>query len=268
MAQQAGKFFRDFAQQPKQPAKQPPKHLPQQLNSPPGHAPVYEQSIDAAATRVYDASTRDTTRAYSAESHRTQALRSAESPHSRKSFQNSFNYLKDLIWQSKSGSDNGASHQKQLPTTPVDFYVPPRSPASTPGMGNGASAKQVFVEGEAMDTGRIQQLVPQLQHQVTQYSTQIDEQKRLLRASHSELEHTRKQLYEKDREIKHLRGEIDKLKSVLQVKVHEGRPDILDAIQEEAAHLVSKNRNKKQGVSGESSQSTVQPLQHFDKDFR
>ena len=192
----------------------------------------------------------------------------ASSPTSRR-FTASLSYLRDLLWQPKHSSSSGGSATGSADPK-HDFYVPQikSGGGSSGGMGNGASAKQILVDGEPLDTSRIQQLVPQLQHQVATYVVQIDEQKRLLRTSQGELETIKKKLTEKDREITHLKAEVDKLRSVLQVKVHEGRPDILGAIHEEVA--AGKGRNKKQGVSGESSQQHggVITIQHFEKDFR
>jgi len=148
--------------------------------------------------------------------------------------------------------------------------VPPREP---PIMGNGASGKQILVDGETLDIVRLQQLLPQLQHQLKQSQLQLEEKAKLLRVTNNELEETKKVLREKDREMVRLRAEVDKLKSVLQATVHDGRPDILATVHEEAA-MAGKvaHRNKKQGVSGESSQHTATgsniSIRHFDKDFR
>ena len=87
------------------------------------------------------------------------------------------------------------------------------------------------------------------------------------------LEETRIELKAKDTEIERLKGEIHKLKSVIDVKIHkDGKPDLLATIHEEAGMAGQESRNKKQGVSGESSQQGLSGssdlLRHFDKNFR
>ena len=86
------------------------------------------------------------------------------------------------------------------------------------------------------------------------------------------LKESRQILVEKEAEIEKLKAEIHKLKSVLTATVHkDGKEDILSTIHEEVAMKGQDgNRSKKQGVSGESSNSSAPPLkieQHV-KDFR
>ena len=124
-------------------------------------------------------------------------------------------------------------------------------------MGNGASAAQVTLDGEPLDLARLKSLLPELKHQLKQKD--------------AELEKCQVILQEKDSEIEKLKAEVHKLKSVLQATVHkDGKPDILSTIHEEAAMAGNAGRNKKQGVSGESSaqSSWTADLKRHDKDFR
>ena len=89
-----------------------------------------------------------------------------------------------------------------------------------------------------------------------------------------ELKLAKGKLHEKDLENEKLKAEIHKLKSVIDVKIHkDGKPDLLATLHEDLAMGGQEVRNKKQGVSGESSSvsglnSKIDLLQHFDKDFR
>lgn len=129
-------------------------------------------------------------------------------------------------------------------------------------MGNGASAAQVSLDGEPIDLARLKSLLPELRHQLKQRDAELER-------CQLELERCQNLLHEKDTELEKLKAEVHKLKSVLQATVHkDGKPDILSTIHEEAAG--NAGRNKRQGVSGESSaqSSWKAELKHHEKDFR
>ena len=134
-------------------------------------------------------------------------------------------------------------------------------------MGNGASAgsgSQVVLDGgEALDVAKIRALVPELRQQLKQRDLEVERLQ-------EELQQTRASLLERDSDLSKLKGEVHKLKSVLQVTVHkDGKPDILSTIHEQASMAGQETgRNKKQGVSGESSSQSAINIKHFDKDFR
>ncbi len=137
-----------------------------------------------------------------------------------------------------------------------------------PNMGNGASATQIVIDGEALDLGKIKALLPELRHQLKQATAELER-------CQIELEDTRLNLKEKDQDTQRLKEEVHKLKSVLQATIHkDGKPDILSTIHEENAMAGQDARgvghSKKQGVSGESSTAgyNTAELKHFDKDFR
>ncbi|XP_064622195.1 cGMP-dependent protein kinase, isozyme 1-like isoform X2 [Lineus longissimus] len=133
-------------------------------------------------------------------------------------------------------------------------------------MGNGASATQVVVDGETFDLVKLKVLLPDLKREIKQKNTKLEEYE-------IELAQLRRKLEDRDSEVIRLKEEVDKYKSVLQLTVHkDGKPDILATIHEEAAMAGQQEgqRNKKQGVSGEStnvSQGAVE-LKRFDKEFR
>ncbi|ELU03428.1 hypothetical protein CAPTEDRAFT_180843 [Capitella teleta] len=134
-------------------------------------------------------------------------------------------------------------------------------------MGNGASAgssSQLTLEGgEMLDVAKIKTLVPELRQQLKQKDLEVERlQNQLLL--------TKQNLLERESELGKLKGEVHKLKSVLQVTVHkDGKPDILSIIQEEATMAGQEvGRMKKQGVSGESSGQPNIDIKHYDKDFR
>ncbi len=131
-------------------------------------------------------------------------------------------------------------------------------------MGNGASAAQVTLDGEPMDVSRLKSLLPELKHKIKQRDAELERYR-------AELQRCQNSVYEKDSEISKLKEEVHKLKSVLQATVHkDGKPDILSTIHEEAAKEGNAGRNKRQGVSGESSAQTswTAELQRHEKDFR
>ena len=129
-------------------------------------------------------------------------------------------------------------------------------------MGNGASAAQVSLDGEPLDLARLKSLLPELKHRLKQRDAELER-------CQLELERCKNLLHERDGEIEKLKAEVHKLKSVLQATVHkDGKPDILSSVHEEAAG--NAGRNKKQGVSGESSaqSSWKADLKRHEKDFR
>ncbi|CAC5402187.1 cAMP-dependent protein kinase catalytic subunit,cAMP-dependent protein kinase type 2,Putative serine/threonine-protein kinase PRKY,cGMP-dependent protein kinase 2,cAMP-dependent protein kinase type 3,cAMP-dependent protein kinase catalytic subunit gamma,Ribosomal protein S6 kinase beta-1,cAMP-dependent protein kinase catalytic subunit alpha,Ribosomal protein S6 kinase beta,Protein kinase 3,cGMP-dependent protein kinase, isozyme 2 forms cD5/T2,Serine/threonine-protein kinase sck2,cGMP-dependent protein kina len=134
-------------------------------------------------------------------------------------------------------------------------------------MGNGASSTHIVIDGEQIDVVKLKHLVPELRKEIRNRDSKIQRYE-------GELVEKCKQLEEKDVEICKLRAEVDKLQSVLQIKVHKdaGKPDILATIQEDATMAGQETRTKKQGVSGESSNanqnSEILELKHHDKDFR
>ncbi|CAG2186889.1 PRKG1 [Mytilus edulis] len=134
-------------------------------------------------------------------------------------------------------------------------------------MGNGASSTHIVIDGEQIDVVKLKHLVPELRKEIRNRDSKIQRYE-------GELVEKCKQLEEKDVEIYKLRAEVDKLQSVLQIKVHKdaGKPDILATIQEDATMAGQETRTKKQGVSGESSNanqnSEILELKHHEKDFR
>ena len=131
-------------------------------------------------------------------------------------------------------------------------------------MGNGASASQVSLDGEPLDLARLKSLLPELKQQLKQRDAELER-------CQLELERCKNLLRERDNEISKLKEEVHKVKSVLQATVHkDGKPDILSTILEEAAMAGNAGRNKKQGVSGESSaqSSWTAELKRHEKDFR
>lgn len=157
---------------------------------------------------------------------------------------------------------------------------PPVTPRAAPGvfhiahvapsgnkMGNGASSTQIVIDGEQIDVVKLKHLVPELRKEIRSRDSKIQRYE-------GELVEKCRLLEEKDVEISKLRAEVDKLQSVLQIKVHKdaGKPDILATIQEDATMAGQETRTKKQGVSGESSNanqnSEILELKHHEKDFR
>lgn len=86
----------------------------------------------------------------------------------------------------------------------------------------------------------------------------------------SELRVTKQKLQDKDYEVEKLKGEIHKLKSILDAKIHkDGKPEIYATIKDNGESGVQ--RVKKQGVSGESTSTnggTNQLMKHYEKDFK
>ncbi|XP_076457818.1 cGMP-dependent protein kinase 1-like isoform X2 [Babylonia areolata] len=138
-------------------------------------------------------------------------------------------------------------------------------------MGNGAShgQLQVSIEGETYDVAKLKALIPDLRRQVR-------DKNHVIQQLTSDLQEKERLLQERTKEARKLTAEVDKLKSVLQLKVTDtalrsGKPDILATIAEDA-HLpgAAESRSKRQGVSGESPSSAQGhlDLKHVDKDFR
>ncbi|KAK3097128.1 hypothetical protein FSP39_006620 [Pinctada imbricata] len=138
-------------------------------------------------------------------------------------------------------------------------------------MGNGASASSVTTsDGEIVDIVKLKSLVPELRREIKARDA------KLLRYE-SELLEKSSLLDEKEIEISKLRAEVDKLQSVLHIKVHKntgnGKFDTFMAIQEDpSSGGPAEHRTKRQGVSGESPSScqlgyTVD-IKRVDKDFR
>lgn len=140
----------------------------------------------------------------------------------------------------------------------------PKAPATAKTMGNGASATQLVVDGEALDMSKIKELLPDLKQQLKRKDA-------MLERCQLELTETRRVLSKRESEVEKLKAEVHKLKSVLQATVHkDGKPDILATIHEEATMAGQEIRSKKQGVSGESSTYSmrVATIKHYEKDFR
>ncbi|XP_021352271.1 cGMP-dependent protein kinase 1-like [Mizuhopecten yessoensis] len=157
------------------------------------------------------------------------------------------------------GNSGKASGQTKpgLSTSPVRGFK----------MGNGASSASSTLDGDSHEHINNKKLIPDLRAEIKirdakilKYETELLERKRLLE--------------EKCEEITKLRAEVDKLQSVLQIKVHKdaGNPDILATIHENASVPGQEGRSKKQGVSAESPMSsqhgTVVEIKRHEKEFR
>lgn len=132
-------------------------------------------------------------------------------------------------------------------------------------MGNGASSASANHDGDHSESSQNhKKLIPDLRAEIKTRDAKI------LRYE-SELLDKNTLLEEKMVEISKLRAEVDKLQSVLQIKVHKDKPDILATIQENASMAGQESRSKKQGVSGESPMSSTGvpvEIKKFEKDFR
>jgi hypothetical protein len=137
-------------------------------------------------------------------------------------------------------------------------------------MGNGASASRLLSNStKSLDNEKILRnpsAIPDLEYELQQRDG-------IIKHHRIELDELKLLLQEKEEEIDKLRGEVHKLKSVLQLTVHQdGRPDILSTIHEEAFMVGQEARSKKQGVSGESTNVSGGggsiKIKHFEKDFR
>ncbi|XP_077999014.1 cGMP-dependent protein kinase 1-like isoform X2 [Glandiceps talaboti] len=153
-----------------------------------------------------------------------------------------------------------------------------RSPSTGTGtfkskMGNGASASKsdhVVVDGELFDPHRLQNTVTELRKELKEKDLVIEKYLKELKARSVSID-------DRDGEISRLKEEVHKLKSVLQAthQTRNGIPDILSTIHEDsgmAGSSSNKDRNKKQGVSGESGLQTLNVnatnLERHPKDFR
>lgn len=152
---------------------------------------------------------------------------------------------------------------RSIPTTPARAAQSPANNVPQT-MGNGASASKIIIDGETLDLVKIKQIIPDLRRELKQRDAKLQHYEQ-------ELYDKSKLLEEKIADVKRLKEEVHKLKSVLQLKVHkDGKPDILASIQEDGS-TVGQERAKKQGVSGESPMSQVDghiEIKHFEKDFR
>ncbi|XP_014679123.1 PREDICTED: uncharacterized protein LOC106818972, partial [Priapulus caudatus] len=141
-------------------------------------------------------------------------------------------------------------------------------------MGNGASSaacsttqphlqspqlpQQIVVDGETLELSRVRSLIPELRADVRR-------QRDLLARYETERVEHQTALRERDDEVGRLRAEVDKLKSVLAQTAHKERPDLLSTIDEGATvGGPDAGRNKKQGVSGESSDKQARQAVHIE----
>lgn len=158
------------------------------------------------------------------------------------------------------------SASKGVVKNPSGLTLPNAAPSGAK-MGNGASASNITIEGEHIDIVKIRTLIPELRKEIKLRDARLQKYE-------NELHEKTKLLAEKSDEITKLNAEVDKLKSVLQIKVHKdaGKPDILATIQEDATMAGQETRAKKQGVSGESPMSSQNgvavEIKHFEKEFR
>ncbi len=140
-------------------------------------------------------------------------------------------------------------------------------------MGNGAGAHGSRQQHEA-DEEEISKLKTQLED----LKSQVDKKDAQLKNCEREIQLQTETIQERDKEIERLREEVHKLRSVLQQTTlkQDGPGDVLSTIQEEGGMAgAQKDRNKKQGVSGESGinknvtvDSVMGELERHEKDFR
>lgn len=143
---------------------------------------------------------------------------------------------------------------------------PGQSFSPSKNMGNGASASQIVVDGEVLDFSKVKVLLPDLKRQMKMKDAKIHQ----FEVERVELE---RMVRERDDEISRLHAEVDKLKSVLSQTARPEKPDLLSTIHEASGMAGQEARNKKQGVSGESSdkqarQAVQIELRRIQKDFR
>lgn len=117
-------------------------------------------------------------------------------------------------------------------------------------MGNGAGAQtqRQDEEGSSDSVSKLKSQLEDLKAQVTKKDSQ-------LKSCEREIELQTATIAERDTEVDRLREEVHKLRSVLQqTTLRQDGPDILSTIQEDSGMVGSQkvDRNKKQGVSGES----------------
>ncbi|XP_038061879.1 cGMP-dependent protein kinase 1-like isoform X2 [Patiria miniata] len=158
-----------------------------------------------------------------------------------------------------------------------------QSPSATGGgrtMGNGAGSQSRASPGAAGRSqngkGKEDTEVLKLRAKVAQLTLDIRDKDADLESVRKEMRSRDELMKERDQEIGKLREEVHKLRSVLQQRTLQDvvRPDILSTIQEERGMAGgNKDRNKKQGVSGESgiqnnvSSAADNTLQRYEKDF-
>ena len=137
-------------------------------------------------------------------------------------------------------------------------------------MGNGAGA-----QGSRQPNENDAEEVSKLKTQLEDLKSQVAKKDAQLKSCEREIQLQTETLNERDKEIERLREEVHKLRSVLQQTTRQDGPDILATISEESGMPgAQKDRNKKQGVSGESGLNKnvkldqVGDLKRYDKDFK
>lgn len=142
------------------------------------------------------------------------------------------------------------------------------SKAKDMGHGAGAQSSAKGAENGSAD-------VAKLRSQVSELQKQLEDRDRKIQMYRKETEEQLKLIDQKDKELTKVREEVNKLRSVLNqtAKPTDGNADILATIQEEKGMAgVQNNRNKKQGVSGESglqnSKGPQEDLRKYSKDLR
>ncbi|XP_041363181.1 cGMP-dependent protein kinase 1-like isoform X2 [Gigantopelta aegis] len=170
-----------------------------------------------------------------------------------------------VLLPNTSGKTGGIGYKTGVRPSATSTVLTPR--AAPTKMGNGASATQIVIDGETLDLQKIKMLIPALRTELTEKDAKLCQYEK-------ELRENSKVIKEKNSEIVRLKEEVDKLKSVLKLKVEvqegERRPDILTSIKEGIPEVIGELRSKKQGVSGESPMSVqgIGELKHHEKDFR
>lgn len=133
------------------------------------------------------------------------------------------------------------------------------------GHGAGAQSSAKNAENGGGDAAK-------LRSQISELQKQLEDRDRKIQMYRKEAENQATLLQEKDKELSRIKEEVNKLRSVLNqtTRQNDGKADILSPIQEEKGGS-QKDRNKKQGVSGESGQSTKgqqEEMRKYSKDLR
>ena len=133
-------------------------------------------------------------------------------------------------------------------------------------MGNGASS--TAKRGFRPASGRMNS------SEAMKRKTLLPELRQTIRTKDMELEscaqkicELRKLLADREAAVCRLKGEVHKLKSVLQATLQNGETGGLSTIPE-YSQIIAHERSKKQGVSGESSRLGLETIEHFEKNFR
>ncbi|XP_033108175.1 uncharacterized protein LOC117109843 [Anneissia japonica] len=143
-------------------------------------------------------------------------------------------------------------------------------------MGNGASVTPQKTDPDHQHSTDNTEVI-KLKSQVIDLQKQVRGYEEQLKLYAAEIRNRNSVIDDKGYEISRLREEVNKLKSVLKLTTEskDGIPDILSTIHEEsgmAGSGTTKDRNKKQGVSGESGDHhlTAKPVEltRYPKDFR